>query len=346
LLTADVRFEGWTTEDWMRFVRLWQPRATPEREPTRPRGGVIVVHEDGQILKLVHTQRGRLDPAWSLEPAHAPEADARALALRTGQTAPLADLARAHHASWALGLRLGALDEIMERFGARARRGDDITDQALQLVTITREMMNEGAIASWPQRLRGFPVPTAHMVHRTLDALCADGKVLVLGLFDASGLWTCFVARRRGGGFDVIAGPDELRPALGLLSGDWRRDYRHLARAVEDRYGPLGFGCFAELGTFRALQTDSRPGAWSRAVAVRDVLIAPMPIAVGVGLGVDGIRYAMQSLRLLTERVVPVALLGSVVDAARSRVAKATGKDIGAMLGFDPLAVLRALLER
>ncbi len=328
----------------MRFVRLWQPRATPDREPTRPRGGVIVVHEDGQILKLVHTQRGRLDPAWSLEAA--PQAEARALALRTGQPAPLADLARVHHASWALGLRLGALDEVMERFGARARRGDDITDQALLLVTIVREMMNEGAIASWPQRLRGFPVPSANMMLRTLDALCGDGRALVLGLFDASGLWTCFVARRRGRGFDVIAGPDELRPALGLLSGDWRRDYRHLARAVEERYAPLGFGCFAELGTFRALQTDSRPGAWSRAVAVRDVLIAPMPVAVGVGLGVDGIRYAMQSLRILTQRVVPVALLGPAVDAARARVAKVTGRDIGAMLGFDPLAVLRALLER
>jgi hypothetical protein len=344
LLTPDVRFEGWTTEDWMRFVRLWQPRATPEREPTRPRGGVIVVHEDGQILKLVHTHRGRLDPAWSLEAA--PQADARALALRTGQPAPLADLARAHHASWALGLRLGALDEVMERFGARARQGDDITDQALQLMTIVREMMNEGAMASWPQRLRGFPVPNATMVHRTLDAVCADGRALTLGLFDSSGLWTCFVARRRGRGFDVIAGPDELRPALGLLSGDWRRDYRHLALAVEERYAPLGFGCFAELGTFRALQTDSRPGAWSRAVAVRDVLIAPMPVAVGVGLGVDGVRYAMQSLRILTERIVPIALLGPAVDAARARVAKVTGRDIGAMLGFDPLAVLRALLER
>jgi hypothetical protein len=344
VLTADVRFEGWTTEDWMRFVRLWQPRATPDREPTRPRGGVIVVHEDGQVLKLVHTARGRLDPGYTAEAP--PQPDVRALALRTGQPSALSDLARAHHASWALGLRLGALDEVMERFGARARRADDITDQALGLVSIVRDMMNEGAIASWPQRLRGFPVPSANVVHRTLDALCADGRAIVLGLFDASGLWTCFVARRRGRGFDVIAGPDELRPALGLLSGDWRRDYRHLARAVEEQYAPLGFGCFAELSTFRALQTDSRPGAWSRAVAVRDVLIAPMPVAVGVGLGVDGVRYAMQSLRILTERVVPVALLGPVVDAARQRVAKATGRDIGAMLGFDPLAVLRALLAR
>jgi len=317
VLTPDVRFEGWTTRDWIRFTRLWQPRATPDREPTRPRGGVIVVHEDGEVLKLLHTKHGRLDPASGPPPSG--EADARALALRTGQASALVQVAKAHHASWALGLRLGALDEVMERFGARARRGDDLTAQGLQLVTIVREMVDEGAIASWPQRLRGLPVPTPHVVRRTLDALCP---------------------------FDVIAGPDELRPALGLLSGDWRRDYRHLARAVEDRYAPLAFGCFADVTRFRALQTDAHPGAWMRAVAVRDVVLAPMPVAVGVGLGVDGARYALRGLRVLTERIAPLAALGPMVDAARARVAKVTGKDVGALLGFDPLAALRALLER
>jgi len=344
VLTPDVRFEGWTTQDWIRFTRLWQPRATPDREPTRPRGGVIVVHEDGEVLKLLHTKHGRLDPTSGPPPSG--PADARALALRTGQPSALVQVAKAHHASWALGLRLGALDEVMERFGARSRRGEDLTAQGLKLVTIVREMIEEGAIASWPQRLRGLPVPTPHVVRRTLDALCPDGRAIALGLFDAEGLWVSFVARRRAGAFDVIAGPDELRPALGLLSGDWRRDYRHLARAVEDRYAPLAFGCFAEVTRFRALQTDSHPGAWMRAVAVRDVVLAPMPVAVGVGLGVDGARYALRGLRVLTERIAPLAALGPMVDAARAKVAKVTGKDVGALLGFDPLAALRALLER
>src|SRR5258708_6713378 len=322
VLTADARFEGFTTEDWIRFLRLWQPRAAPDREPTRPRGGVVVIHEDGQVLKLLHTRQGRLDPASATTPAE--RANPRALALRTGQPSALGQLARAHHASWALGMRLGALDEIMERFGARARRADDLTAQSIMLVGIVRELIAEGAIATWPQRLRGIPVPTPHVVHRTLDALCADGRAIALGLFDTSGLWTAFVARRRGNAFDVIAGPDELRPALGLLSGDWRRDYRHLARAVEERYAPLGFRCFAELGRFRALQTDSQPGAWSRAVAVRDVLISPMPMAVGVAIGFDGARYALQGLRVLTERIAPLAAIGPMVEAARARVAKAT----------------------
>jgi hypothetical protein len=350
VLTPDVRFEGWTSEDWMRFLHLWQPRqarqpaATANREPPRSQGGVIVVHDGGQVLKLLHTRQGRLDPS-SLLPTTEQD-DARALALRTGQPSALMQLARAHGASWGLGMRLGALDEVMERFGARARREDDLTAQSLMLVSIAREMIGEGAIAAWPQRLRGIPIPTPHVVRRTLDVLCPDGRAIVLGLFDGGDLWTAFVARRRGGAFDVLAGPDELRPALGLLSGDWRRDYRHLARAVEDKYAPLGFGCFAELATFRKLQTDARPGAWSRAVAVRDIVIAPMPAAVGMALGFDGARYALHGLIALTGRVAPMAAIGPIMGLARARIAKLTGKDVGALLGFDPLAALRALLEK
>ena len=344
LLTNDVRFEGWTTEDWMRFLRLWQPRATPEREPTRPRGGVIVVHEEGEVLKVLHTRQGRLDPTSGRPPPD--EAGARALALRAGEASALESLAHAHHASWALSMRIGALDEVMERLGARVRRGDDLTAQSLTLLGIARDMIAEGAIAAWPQRLRGFPIPTVQVTRRTLDALCPDHRAIALGLFDADGLYTCFVARRRGPAFDVVAGPEELRPALGLLSGDWRRDYRHLLRAVEDRYAPLGFGCFADLATFRALQTDDRAGAWSRAVAVRDVVIAPMPVAVGVGLGFDSTRYALQHLKVLTGRIPPFAALGPMLETARARLARSTGKDVGGLLGFDPLAALRALLRR
>jgi hypothetical protein len=342
VLTSDVRFEGWTTEEWIRFVRLWQTYPTSEPEPSQPRGGLIAIHEDGEILKLLHTRRGRLDPSSSV-PVEGMQS--RPLALRGINDATLEQLARKHGARWALAMQLGALDEVMERFGARARREDDLTAQSLMFVGILQELIADGAIATWPQRLRGIPLPNANVVRRALDALCSDGQSIALGLFDAGGLWTALVARRRGAAFDLVAGPDELRPALGLLSGDWRRDYRHFARAVEDRYAPLGFGCFSELSTFRALQTDGRPGAWSRAVAVRDVVLARMPVAVGLALGLDGARYVLQSLRAVTEHIPYIGVLTPALGSLRERVAKVTGKDISALLGFDPLEVLRALLN-
>jgi len=59
--------------------------------------------------------------------------------------------------------------------------------------------------------------------------------------------------RRRTFGFDLVLGPDEVRADMGLLAGDWRRDYRHLALAIEQRVGPIAFGAYAQAATFRKL---------------------------------------------------------------------------------------------
>jgi hypothetical protein len=328
VLTADCRFEGWTATDWTRFVSLWKPRATAEREPTRPRGGVFVIHDGARVRKLLHTQSGRLE------------------APRARWPIPLAEMAGEHHASWAVAAHAGALDEVMERFGARARRSDDLTVQSLLLLQILREMIAEGAIDHWPRRLN-IPAPTDVMVKRAVDALCPDGLAICLGMFKDGGLYTSFVARRRGASFDVIAGPDELRPAMGLLSGDWRRDYSHLVRVAEDRYAPLAFGCFAEVDTFRDLQVDARPGAWGRAVVVRDVILGPIPMAVGIALGVDGTRYALEHLKIITSRIEPFGIFEPALRTARERLGAASGgRDLPAVLGFDPMAALRALLKR
>jgi hypothetical protein len=329
VLTPDVRFEGWTAEDWTRFLSLWKPRATAEREPTRPRGGVLVIHEGRRVRKMLHTRKGRLDVPRAPWPI------------------PLGDLASENEASWALSAHVGALDEVMERFGARARRGQDLVEQALDLVAVVRDMVQEGAIDHWPRRLRGVPPPTEAMVRRAMDAVCPPGLAIVLGMFKEGELWTSFVARRRGENFDVIAGPDELRREMGLLAGDWRRDYRHLARAVEDRYAPLALGCFAEVDTFKALQVDARPGAWGRAMLVRDVILSPIPIAVGLALGVDGARYAFDHMRIITNRLDPFGFLDPVLRGVRARLGSAAGtKDVSGTLGFDPMAALRALLKR
>lgn len=328
MLTPDVRFEGWTTESWTRFLHLWKPRATPEREPTRPRGGVIAIHDDGRLQKLLHTHRGRLDPRgpWPI---------------------PLHELAEAHHASWVLSARSGALEEIMERFGERLRRGDDLTAQAMLVVTIVREMLQAGEIERWPKRLQGVPPPTEVMVRRALESVCPDGHTMVLGLFRHGELWTAATLRRRGSGFDMVAGPEELRPRMGLLSGDWRRDYRHLGRSVEEQYGPVSMGCFAEVDRFRELQVDARPGAWGRAAVVRDIVLSPMPMGIRLALGADGARFAFDSVRSIVGRSDAFRRFEPYVDGARRRIGGFVGEhDVSGVLGFDPLEVLRLLLRR
>lgn len=323
-----MRFEGWTTETWTRFLHLWKPRAAPEREATRPRGGLIAIHDEGGLKKLLHTKTGRLEPsgAWPV---------------------PLSELCETHHASWAIAAKSGALEDVMERFGARLRRGDDLVAQSLLVVQIVREMMNEGLVERWPLRLQNVPPPTEAMVRTALDALCPQGSAMVLGLFRQGELWTAACARRRGGGFDVLAGPEELRARMGLLSGDWRRDYRHLSRAVEEQYAPVAMGCFAELDRFRELQVDPSPGAWGRAAVVREIVLSPMPVGIRLALGADGARFAFESFRTLVGKSDAFKRFEPFMGLAREHLGRAAGdRDVSQVLGFDPLAVLRALLRR
>jgi hypothetical protein len=335
VFAADVRFEGFTATDWERVLVLFRPRrpGVEQRDPDRPRGGVIAVHGGGRVRKLVHTHVGRLRlddvlADWPITPQ---------------------ELAARHQASWAAVIEMGALESIMEQFGAKTRRGDDLTAQVLTFLLLAREEVEAGRLQHWPTRLAGMPVPTAGMVRGTMDAVCPPGRSMVLGLFEGGELWTSLALRRSTEGrLDRILGPDELRRDMGLLSGDWRRDYRHLSRAVEDALGPLAFGCFSEAATFRALEVDPTPGAWARAVAVRDVILSPVPAAMALPLGLDASRAALGLARQVAEQTGVWSAVGPWVTGfgAVARHALFGDRDPAEVLGFEPLELLRRLLAR
>jgi hypothetical protein len=338
VLSTDVRFEGFTQSDWSRFLSLFRPRMASgvERDPDRAQGGIIAVVGEGRLRKLVHTQAGRL----------------RLEDVASSWPLTVEELARRHNASWGMTIETGALENVMERFGARLRRGDGLTAQVVLLVSLVRDEMAAGRIHVWPLRLAGLPVPTVGMIETTLDAVCPRNHAIALGLFDAGDLWTA-VALRRGasGAFDWILGPDELRRDMGLLAGDWRRDYRHLARALDDKVGPLALGVYAEASTFRDLEVDPNPGAWARAVAIRDVILSPVPLALTVPLGIDAGRAAFSAIRGLTERAQGLGVVSPVVSLFREtlgQVAAVVGleRDTEGGFGFDPLEILRRLLSR
>ena len=68
---------------------------------------------------------------------------------------------------------------------------------------------------------------------------------------------------------------------------------------------------------------------------------------MGLALGFDGARYAAKGLLALTERLDPFGVVQPALARARESLRSATGdNDVSRLLGFDPLAVLRALLKR
>jgi hypothetical protein len=331
VLAPDVRFEGFTNQDWQRVLELFQP-LRPEgkpRDPERAQGLVVALHGQGKLLKLLHSRAGRLRlddvaPDWPISAA---------------------ELARRHDASWALVLEAGALEAAMETLGDRLTRHDDHTTQWLIFVEALSEQSQLGRVELWPSRLAGVPIPTRAMIDGTLDQVCPPGRSMLIGLFNGDSLWTCIALRRGQEGIDFILGPDGLRPHLGLLSGDFRRDHRHLARVVSDELGPLALGCFAEHETFRRLEVDPTPGAWAMAVAVRDVVLSPVPPAMAVPLGLDAGRAAFSALREVANRIgIDSAMVGAGLGALRE--ATLGDRSVEDVLGFHPLELLRALLSR
>lgn len=331
MFSPHVRFEGFTTTDWLRVLSLFRPRpaSRESRDPNRPRGGVIAVHDRGRLLKLLHTSAGRLSPRNVEWPQSAEE------------------LARKHSVAFAIVLERQATVRIMEGFGAKTRPNDDLMAQTLTLISLARAEFAQGNIVAWPLRLRGVPVPTSGMVRASLDAVCPVGKSMVLGLFERGELWTSIALRRSGDGISHIIGPEEIRDDIGLLSGDWRRDHRHLARTVEERIGPLAFGCFAEHATFRALEVDPSPGAWARASFVRDIILSPLPAPMAIPLGIDAGLAAFIAVRNIVERLDSGGVVSGKIERLWERAAERPElARIEEMLGFHPLELLRRLLTR
>jgi hypothetical protein len=329
VFTRDVSLEGFTHEQWSKLGQVFRPlEPPPGANPESPttHGGVVAVTTGSRLRKLVSTRVGRLqlsEQPW-------PES--------------LESLAARHSARWAAEITSGSLDELMDRFGERLTPGQDYLAQAREWLTIVRELEAERAITLWPWRIADWPVPSETALVRALDLLCPSEKTLVLGVFEGGELSTCLVARRRGSGFDRLVGPDELKREMGLLSGDFRRDQRHLAAAVERRVGKVAVGCYGELSTFRALAGAHESGAWARAVAAQELVISPWMPAVALPLGLDAGRAAFRELKnVATHFGVGHFLsrqgpLGQVLLGLERP--PWLGDDVRQFLGFDPWDLL------
>jgi hypothetical protein len=326
MLSPDVRVEGFSAEQWLRLGELFgAPMAEPD--PRAARGGIVAVTTQGRLRKLLSTRTGRLDRSavpWPLD---------------------LPELAARHDASWAVKLTTGSLERLAEQFADRLRPSDSYLSQILELLRALRDIEAEGGLEVWPWPVAEWPIPNERAVVRALDAVCPESRVALIGVFERGELYTALAARRGARGFDAIVGPGEFLPEMGLLSGDWQRDYRFLSEATERLLGPLAIGCFGELYTFQSLAHHAPPGAWAAAVAARDIVLAPITPALAVPLGLDAGRVLLHSMRGLAERLGAKEWL-STFSPNLGRAMPVFEADIKAWLGFDPIKLLARLMGR
>ena len=330
MLSANLRVTGFDSVTWLRLLSLFEVQPAPRTNGQPRRQGTLVVVEDdaGAACAAFISDRGRITPEGYVS------------------RADLGRLCDEHHARNGIALRVGTIEEWTERSAELVLATDDYAAQWLALWQVARDLSREGALSFWPDRDSSLPLPSAPMLTKAVDMVLPDERAFAVVLWDETELWTAIVLRRRAGLIDLIAGPELVLDVVGPLGGDYRRDHRTVSRALSDSVAPLHLGLYAQRQRFERLLRNAEPGAWAKAIALRDVIVDPIPAYVHVAAGADALRATARKTSQLfghLEVELVTSVLSPLARFAREQimhVASVTGT-----LGFNPLQVLARKLR-
>ena len=327
MLSTNLRVTGFDAVTWGRFISLFESRRRRARDDHRNSYGMLVVIEDpnGGACAAFIGDRGAVS------------------AKNYKSREDLPALCAENRVRRGLALKLGAIEELTERATAQMLRTDDYAGQWLALLMAARELEREGALYFWPEPKNVVPLPTPQLVTRALDVVLPDEHSFVAALWEDAEIWTALVLRRRGGQFDLIGGPELVLDTVGPLSGDFRRDHRAVSRAISTSIAPLQLGVFTSRKRFERLLRESEPGAWAKAIALREIIIDPSPAYVHIALGADALRATARKTGELLGGIDFLHFLEPWTRYAREQIANVSS--VTGMLGFNPLQVLARRLR-
>jgi hypothetical protein len=327
VLSTNLRVTGYDAVTWLRLVSLF--------EPPRPIATIGEVTPQG-LLVVVEDEQGRGCAGFVADRGSVPTDD-------YASRADLAKLCERHRARRGIAMRQGTIEAITERAADQVLHTDDYAVQWLAIWAATRELEREGALYFWPERQPRIPVPSPQMVTRAIDVLLPDERSFVAVLWDETELWTALVLRRRAGQIDLIGGPELVHEITGPLAGDFRRDQRAVSRAIGAAIAPVQLGLYAQRRRFERLLRDPEPGAWAKAIALRDVIIDPSPAYVHVAVGADALRATARRTGRLLGGIDLMSYIEPAARYAREQIANVSS--VTNMLGFNPLQLLARKLR-
>ena len=327
MLSSNLRVTGYDAVTWSRLVSLFEARPTRQPGDHSDTYGVLVIVEDseGACCAAFIGDRGPVSAAGY-----------------TGRE-DLERLCAEYGVRRAVALRLGTIEELTERAAEHVLRTDDYAAQWLALLTAARELEREGALYFWPEPANVVPLPSPQLLTRAFDVVLPDEHSFVAVLWEEAELWTALVLRRRGGQFDLLAGPELVLDTVGPLSGDYRRDHRAVSRAISAAIAPVQLGIYSQRRRFERLLRDAEPGAWAKAIALREIIIDPSPAYVHIAVGADALRATARKTGQFLGGFDFMTYIEPWTRYARDQVANVAS--VSAMLGFNPLQVLARQLR-
>jgi hypothetical protein len=281
VISEDFAFFGFDEASWDRLASL----LLGDREPSGVL--VVVVNRAAVPVACFHTERGSIDPSLLPSPG-----DLEALC-QTGE-------ARA-----CIIMRARAMEEVESYLGEPLDPDEALASRVLRFARVLRELGNGNWLRVWPNPLPSLLLAAAPAAKSAKDHLLPDGHSIALGIFEHGELWTGAVLRRRRDEIDLLAGPQAIAEWAGPLGGEWRRDHRVLADAIEREVGPVHLGLFMERPTAERLLGGRQGGDWALAFATRELVAHPLPGFAAAGLGLDLFRGTAQLAMQVVEGIDP-----------------------------------------
>ncbi len=322
-----IHFEGFDAKSWHRIITLFAPgfASRPPFERTlrerTPGGLLLVVYRGDRVLAAIHSHRGRCElDAWRGVEA-------------------LAKLAEQFDARFAIAIEDGAVELMLDRWGARVDPDEPAREAWLLLIDAVREVVDQKKLFFWPDLVPGgVPRPTRAVIDAAAELLLPAGKSAFALLFrDDSTLDAAVVLARPIGAPVTVYGAEKIVSAVGALTGDSRRDNALVRAWVERELGPVHFGLHTRSSTFEALLRSEQAGAWSRAFNEGQLKLDPTPPWVVAALGADVARSALAlargALGSLMDRVAPALESATRMASARATLSGLLGLDVGSVLG-------------
>ena len=322
MISEDFAFFGFDETSWDRLASLF----LGAEDQGAPRGVlVVVVNAERKPVAAFHTSAGSIDPGT--------------LPSQGGLDAVCA----ATDAGACIVMRERAMGDIESYLAEPLDPDQDFATRVVRFAHVLRELGNGNWLRVWPNPLPDLLLATAPAAKPAIDLLLPDGHCVVLGIFDDGELWTGAVLRRKGGAFDVFAGPGAVSQWAGPLGGAWQRDHRVVARAVERELGPVHIGLFMERGTANTLLTGRQAGEWAMAFATRTLMVHPLPAYAAAGLGIDVVSGAAQYALQVLDEVEPEELVSIAQGFWRGLT---DGKGLEGLLGFSPSDAVSGALRK
>lgn len=322
-----IRFDGFDAKSWHRLVTIFAPgfasrppNAHAERERA-PGGLLLVLFRGSTVIAAVHSHRGRCElTEWR-------------------GASSMQKIAEQMDAQFVVAVEDGALELLLDRWGARVDLDEPSREGWLLLIDAVREIVDERRLFFWPDLVPGgLPRPTRTVVDAAADLVLPAGRSAYALLYRDD--WTLdaaiAIARPVGAPFTVV-GTERIVSATGALKGEARRDTQLVRSWLDRELASVHVGLHAKTSTIEALLRSEQAGAWSRAFNEGQLVIDPAPPWVVAGLGADVARSAIVAARgvlgTLMDRVAPALESATRVASARATLSGLLGLDVGSVVG-------------